>query len=301
MKNKSLVQQALDEVRGFEQSYNKFCNTLLVNQKSANTIANYGRYFASICVHYHCVAEHLTDDQIESFLAHKLRQGVSRSLFKHLVCGLRSYFRSLQLEERVVRMPKIQKTTSLPTVLNYEECKTLFAAASNNLKHCVLLTLIYSAGLRLGEVVNLKISDIDSKRMLIHIRQTKYNKDRYVPLSPLALSGLRKYFQKYRPQEYLFNGHISGSPIHRVTVEGIMRDTVKKAKISKKATPHTLRHSYATHLLEMGMNIRRVMELLGHSNIKSTMVYLHLINQAYEKAFSPFDCLYNKEHGTDKI
>ena len=297
MKNKSLVHQALEEVSGFAQSYTKFCNTLLVQQKTSNTISNYGRYFASISLHYHKLAEHLTDDEIELFLATKLREGVSRSLFKHLICGLRSYFRSLEMEEKVLRMPKLKKTTSLPVVLSQEECKRLFYSVSDNLKHSVLLSLIYSAGLRTREVINLKIKDIDSDRLFIHIRETKYNKDRYVPLSPHVLRGLRKYYQKYKPKEYLFNGRICGKPLHSRTIQGVMNSAIKKARISKKATPHTLRHSYATHLLEMGVNIRQLMDLLGHSDIKSTMVYLHVINSDSRKAFSPFDCLYDKDHG----
>lgn len=301
MKNKPLVQQALENVPGFEQSYTKFCNTLLVEQKTSATIANYSRYFAAICLHYNCVAELLTDDQIEAFLADKQRQGVSRSLFKHLVCGLRSYFRSLHLEERVVRMPRLKKSNSLPVVLSTQECKRLFHATSDNLKHCVLLSLIYSAGLRSRELVNLRIADIDSHRMLIHIRKTKYNKDRYVPLSAAVLDGLRKYYLTYAPQEYLFNGRIAGKPIHPASIRGIMREAVKKAGILKRATTHTLRHSYATHLLEMGVNIRQLMDLLGHSDIQSTMVYLHVTHWNQEKAFSPFDRLYSQSHGTDKI
>ena len=297
MKNKSLVQQAHEEVSGFAQSYTKFCNTLLVQQKSLATISNYGRYFASISLHYRKLAEHLTDDEIESYLATKLREGVSRSLFKHLICGLRSYFRSLEMEEKILRMPKIKKTTSLPVVLSQEECKRLFNSVSDNLKHCVLLSLIYSAGLRTREVINLKLKDIDSDRLFIHIRETKYNKDRYVPLSPHVLRGLRKYYQKYNPKEYLFNGRICGKPLHSRTIQGVMNSAINKARISKKATPHTLRHSYATHLLEMGVNIRQLMDLLGHSDIKSTMVYLHVINSDSPKAFSPFDCLYDKDHG----
>lgn len=293
MKNKSLVQQALDSVPSFRQSYTKFCNTLLVEQKSEETIKNYTRYFADICLTYHCLAEELTKDQIEMYLADKLRLGCSQSLFKHIVCGLRSYYRAMNLSDRIIYLPKIKKDKSLPVVLNYEECKRLFKAPGS-LKHRVLLSLIYSSGLRSKELINLKISDIDSHRMLIHIRKTKYRKERYVPLSKCILQGLRKYYKEYRPKEYVFYTR-SGRPIDRTTIEGIMRNAVKKAGIIKRATPHTLRHSYATHLIEMGVSVRRLMDLLGHSDIKSTMIYLHLINPAYEKAFSPFDKLYENQ------
>jgi len=153
---------------------------------------------------------------------------------------------------------------------------------------------MYSAGLRSCELRALRVEDIDSGRMLIHIRQSKNNKDRYVPLSELILRGLRDYYRQERPQTYLFPGRRKGCPVSSATVAQILRKAAAEAGIPKKISPHTLRHSYATHLLEMGMSILRVKELLGHTDIDTTMIYLQVMNLGNEKAFSPFDKLYSK-------
>jgi site-specific recombinase XerD len=153
---------------------------------------------------------------------------------------------------------------------------------------------MYSAGLRSCELRALRVKDIDSGRMLIHIRQSKNHKDRYVPLSDLILRGLRKYYRQKRPQDYLFPGKKDGCSLSSLTIAQILRKACSKAGIRKRVSPHTLRHTYATHLLEMGMNILRVKELLGHTDIRTTMLYLQVMNQAREKDFSPFDRIYSK-------
>jgi site-specific recombinase XerD len=162
------------------------------------------------------------------------------------------------------------------------------------LKHRVILALMYSAGLRAGELRRLKIADIDTVRMMIHIRQSKNNKDRYVPLSPLVLEGLRKYLKKYKPVEFLFNGSKKGMPISMTGVRFAFCRLKEKCRINKQANLHTLRHSYATHLLEYGMDIVSIKELLGHSRIDTTMVYLHVAKPNRTNLFSPFDRLYRK-------
>ena len=151
---------------------------------------------------------------------------------------------------------------------------------------------MYSAGLRAGEVSRLHIADVDSGRMMIHIRQSKYNKDRYVPLSPLILEGLRKYYYACQPKEYLFNGNTPGTPFSVRGMQWALREAVKKCKLQKGITLHTLRHSYATHLLEFGMDIVSIKELLGHERIETTMVYLHVARPNRSNLFSPFDRLY---------
>ncbi len=168
-------------------------------------------------------------------------------------------------------------------------------AAPELLKHRVMLSLIYSAGLRARELSKLKLADIDSERMMIHIRQSKYNKDRYIPLSPLILDGLRKYCRACNPVEYLFNGNQSGEPLSVRGMQWVLKETVKKCKLQKGITLHTLRHSYATHLLEYGMDIVTIKELLGHERIETTMVYLHVAKPNRTNLFSPFDRLYNKD------
>lgn len=184
------------------------------------------------------------------------KQKPSKSYFKHTVYGLRFLFRIHDLEDKIIKLPSLKRENKLPVVLSHKECKLLFKSG-RILKHRVLLSLIYSAGLRSKEVRNLKLSDIDDDRMMIHIRQTKYNKDRYVPLSKLMVQGLRKYIEAYHPKEYLFNGKQIGSVLSARGVQWAMKQTVKRSGISKEVTAHSLRHSYATHLLEYGMPARR--------------------------------------------
>ncbi|MFH1514019.1 MAG: tyrosine-type recombinase/integrase [bacterium] len=197
------------------------------------------------------------------------------------------------MNDKAVHLPHLKRERKLPVVLNHQECIAVFKAPEL-LKHRVLLSLIYSAGLRAGEASRLMIKDIDSGRMMIHIRQSKYNKDRYVPLSPLILHGLRKYFYACHPADYLFNGNDPGSPLSVRGMQWALREAVKKCKLQKGITLHTLRHTYATHLLEEGMDIVTIKELLGHERIETTMVYLHVAKPNRSNTFSPFDRLYKK-------
>ena len=152
--------------------------------------------------------------------------------------------------------------------------------------------LIYSAGLRSSEVIHLKISDIDFERRSIHIRRSKYNKDRILPLSDYMSIGLQKYILLERPLTWLFNGKTLGEPYSPKAISWVMREAAKTAGIAKDVTVHTLRHSYATHLIEDGLNIVTVKDLLGHSKIETTMIYLHIAQCPLVKAHSPLDTLY---------
>ena len=157
-----------------------------------------------------------------------------------------------------------------------------------------MLCLIYSAGLRSKELRNLQLRDVDFSRLMMHIRQTKYNKDRYVPLSPLVATGLKKYISAYNPKVYLFNGKSIGSKLSPRGVQWAMKESVKRAGIQKQATLHTLRHSYATHLLELGMDVDTLRKLLGHAHLSTTLIYLHVARLESSSIFSPFDSLYQK-------
>jgi site-specific recombinase XerD len=156
------------------------------------------------------------------------------------------------MEDRIIKLPSLKSSNKLPVVLSIRECKRLFKAG-RIIKHRVLLSLVYSAGLRSQEVRNLKWSDIDYDRKRIHIRQTKYNKDRYVPLSEKMILVLRKYKLAYSPKVFVFNGKMHGEVLSARGVQWAMKETLKASGINKEATIHTLRHSFATHLLEMGM------------------------------------------------
>jgi len=246
-------------------------------------------------LYFKCTPLDLSDAQINDYLL-MLRdhQNPSMSYFKHTVYGLRYMFRLVGRDDKAIRLPSINRLKTLPVVLSKQECKRLFKSPKL-LKHRILLTLIYSGGLRISEVINLKQSDLDFDRMQIHIRQSKYNKDRYVPLSKMMVRGLKVYYESVRPKTWVFNGKSYGSSYSKQAVQRIMRKQVKICGITKKATVHTLRHSYATHLLEDGLDIITIQHLLGHAAIATTMIYLHVANTVPKRAHSPLDTLYEAE------
>ena len=166
---------------------------------------------------------------------------------------------------------------------------TKILTALTNEKHKTILFLIYSAGLRVGEVVKLKADDIDSERMLIHIVQGKGRKDRFTVLSQITLNQLRKYFMLYKPEIWLFPGQDNKSHITERTVEKVFKDACKIAKIKKKVSVHSLRHSFATHLLEGGTDLRYIQELLGHTSTKTTEIYTHVSQKSLRNISSPLD------------
>jgi integrase/recombinase XerD len=246
-------------------------------------------------IHFEALPEHVHEDEINEYLVALARdpKSPSRSSFKHMVYGLRYYYRLIGMNKKAIALPALKKDTKLPIILNRTELKELFSAPTL-LKQRIVLTLIYSAGLRGQEVINLKISDIDFERMTIHIRQSKYKKDRIVPLSPTMAIGLKKYLKAENPHNWLFNGKEADG---RYSVKGlswVMRENLKKTSIIKSVNLHTLRHTYATHLLEEGVNIVTLKDLLGHSEITTTMIYLHIAQCEHVKAHSPLDTLYGR-------
>ncbi|MCY7352215.1 MAG: tyrosine-type recombinase/integrase [Cytophagaceae bacterium] len=181
------------------------------------------------------------------------------------------------------------KERQLPVVLNSDEITRIFAQLKN-LKHRTVLMLIYSAGLRISEAINLKIKDIDSKRMQIRIEQSKGKKDRYTLLSQKALLLLREYYQEYKPVNYLFEGQ--DSPTYSAkSIQLILKRACEQAGIKKHVTVHTLRHSFATHLLENGTDLRYIQLLLGHESSKTTEIYTHLTTKGFDQIKSPLDSL----------
>ena len=295
LKTSRIIDLAKREVNDFATMFQRLEQKVLLGGLSDSTLLNYGRCIAKISLHFKCIPIHLDEEQINGYLQHLLiGQKPSRSYFKHTVYGLRFLFRMYDLEDRIIKLPALKRDNKLPVVLSTKECKALFAAG-RILKHRVLLCLIYSAGLRSKEARNLRIADVDFDRLAIHIRQTKYNKDRYVPLSPLMVKGLHKYIAAYNPKEFLFNGKDVGSKLSARGVQWTMRETLKRAGIHKEATVHTLRHSYATHLLEYGMDIDTLRQLLGHEHLTTTLIYLHVARLQGSQRFSPFDKIYRSE------
>ncbi|MGJ8762329.1 MAG: tyrosine-type recombinase/integrase [Polaribacter sp.] len=195
------------------------------------------------------------------------------------------FFKGIEINLLNIERPKKEK--KLPAVLSVAEIKAIFNNLTN-LKHKTLLSLLYSGGLRIGEALNLKVDDIDSKRMLIHIKQAKGKKDRYTLLSYSFLILLREYYLAYKPKVFLFEGQ-NGHKYSGASAQAVLKKALKNTKITKKVTLHTLRHSFATHLLENGTDIRYIQELLGHSSPKTTMIYTHVTKTSLKNIKNPFD------------
>jgi site-specific recombinase XerD len=292
----TLVEQACHEIPGFRKLYEELQEKMVLSGQVTSTLSNYARKLAHLSLHFRMLPQDINEKEINKYLVALARKSKTPSLsdFKFTIYGLRYCYRMLGMPGKAIKLPSLRHEHKLPVVLNYQECIALFKAPAL-LKHRVLLSLIYSAGLRAQEASRLKLGDIDSGRMMIHIRRSKNNKDRYVPLSPLILTGLRKYYHACQPVDYLFNGHEPGSPMSIRGMQWALREAVKKCKLQKGISLHTLRHSYATHLLEFGMDIISIKELLGHERIQTTMVYLHVAKPIRSNLFSPFDRLYKKE------
>ena len=262
--------------------------------QSESTLQNYARSLAKVALYFDTNPIELPDERINDYLI-LLRDthNPSASYFKHTVYGLRYAFRLIGREDRAIRLPAIKRINDLPVVLSRAECKQLFAAPKL-LKHRILLCLIYSAGLRIGEVARLEQRDLDFDRNTIHIRRSKYGKSRYVPLSERLVPGLRKYYHAVRPVKFVFNGKTTAAPFSHKGIQWTLREAVRVCGFQKPVTVHTLRHSCATHLLEDGVDIQSLMELLGHEHVQTTMIYLHVARVERGAVHSPFDTLYPK-------
>jgi integrase/recombinase XerD len=220
-----------------------------------------------------------------------LKRGNSHSYQNQVVNALRLYFRIIQAPLFATgELIRPRREHKLPPVLNKSEVKAILNALYNT-KHRAMLSLIYSSGLRSGELLSLKPADIDSERMLISVRKSKGNRDRTVPLSRKVLEMLREYYRRYRPVVWLFEGQHAGMPYDERSLQQVMKQAVRKAGIKKPVTLHWLRHSYATHLLESGTDIRYIQELLGHKSSKTTEIYTHVSNRMLGMIRSPFDSL----------
>ncbi len=290
----TIVEQAIVLVPEFEKVVRKLEQQVTLRGQSLSTLKNYIRRIALFVVHFGKLPEQIDPEEINEFLVSLARdpKSPSRSSFKHMVYGLRYYYRLLGMNKNAIALPSLKGDTQLPVILNQRELKELLAAPSL-LKQRIVLALIYSAGLRGQEVINLKISDVDFERKSIHIRQSKYKKDRVVPLAESMAVGWKKYLAAENPHVWLFNGK---EPDGRYSVRGlswIMRENLKKTSIKKDVSLHSLRHSYVTHLLEQGLNIVTLKELLGHADITTTMIYLHVAQCPLIKPHSPLDTLYN--------
>lgn len=216
---------------------------------------------------------------------------LSFSYQNQLVNSVKLFFREIEKSRIVIEeLQRPRREHKLPNVLSKQEVK-LILEASTNIKHRMMLSMIYACGLRRSELINLKSTDIDSKRHLLIIRNAKGRKDRVVPISDKLITSLREYFVKYRPQTWLFEGQNKGEQYSETSLQKVLHNAVTDAGVIKPVTLHWLRHSYATHLLESGTDLRYIQELLGHKSSKTTEIYTHVTEKSLQNIKSPFDDL----------
>lgn len=273
-------------------SIDDFKKLLTIKRYSYRTIKSYSYALKSFFSHFeHKNHENINPSDIEQFINKMvLDYNISQSYQKLLVGAIKLFYNELLRKNYKLNYLYPDRTEKkLPIVLDKTEVQLLLNSVQN-LKHKTVLSMIYSAGLRLGEVIEMKLNDIDSKRMLIRIVRGKGKKDRYVMLSEKLLILLREYYKEYKPKVYLFEGQ-KGDKYSARSVQAIFKDAIRRAKINKKASVHTLRHSFATHLLESGTDIRIIQQLLGHSSIKTTQIYTQISSSKISEIISPFDSL----------
>lgn len=294
----SNVQRACTTLPGFRQSYEKFCRELVLKQYAIGTVNGYSSKIAAISLYYGKLPEELSNDQIKDYLHHLLvsHPEASKSMFEHTIVGLRCYYKLLGFDSRLMSLPPIRSRKKLPKVLSQRETLALLSCGKD-VRQKAILGMLYSCGIRVGELCRLRLEDIDRERMSVHIRQSKGGKDRYVPLSKNMVRVLQVYYKQYKPLNYLFC--CSQSRVKQLSVKEVS-DILHLARIgagiSKRVHCHMLRHSYATHLLEMGESILGVQLLLGHSQLKTTLVYLDIANLEDKRRFSPLDVLLENSH-----
>lgn len=279
--------------------YYRFEQSVVITGRSTSLLQNYSFQLAKMALHFNLVPTDVETEDVNDYLYLLIKRQTtpSESLFKFIVYSLRYMYRLYGLEDKLIALPKLKREKKLPVILSREEVIRLIAAAGST-KHRVLFLLLYGCGLRCEEARSVKINDLDFDRRMLHVRNGKGGKQRYVPLSQILMDAIVEYLREDHRGEYLlgraytykrqdadprFSGRAGGLAIH---------NACKRAAIKKRVSAHTLRHTYATHLLEDGLDIVSIKELLGHSNIETTMLYLHVAQCDRYRAFSPLDTLY---------
>ncbi|WP_204273786.1 site-specific tyrosine recombinase/integron integrase [Draconibacterium mangrovi] len=269
----------------------------LLKQKrySESTIRSYCAYFKDF-IHHFCNTDldRLTQEQINNYILSLVQnEKISASQQNQRINAIKFYYERVKTgERRLFSIERPRKSKQLPKVLSKEEIQNIILNC-NNIKHKCILSLIYSAGLRRSELIKLKLTDIHSDRGLIRIESAKGQKDRYSLLSSSLLKLLRVYYKQYRPQYWLFEGQSPGQPYSAGTIGKILKEASLKAGIRNRVTPHMLRHSFATHLLEQGTDLRYIQELLGHGSSKTTEIYTHVSKRYIEGIKNPLDDIFS--------
>ena len=266
-----------------------FVKIMEVKRYSKNTVDSYSSIVKMAQQYFQSPLNKVDETALHKyfyFMVHTKK--ISYSYQKQIALALKLYYKEMfNANINLEFLFPSRKPEKLPIIISKTEVDNIINNA-NNIKHKSMIALTYSAGLRIGELINLKIVDIDSSRMIIHVKAAKGNKDRIVPLSEKLLKMLRQYYKEYSPKAYLFEGQ-KGGKYSSSSFGKLLKSACKKAKINKNITAHTLRHSYATHLLEKGTDIRVIQKLLGHNSIKTTMIYTQVTIPTLLNVTSPFD------------
>lgn len=258
---------------------------------SVNTKNAYVRYVCDLLRHSGKPPSAINSDDVTRYLSHmESSRHSSASTINLAYNGIKFFFKHIAIGPDLPRIERVRRDRSVPLVLSREEVRLILDAALH-IKHKCILTLIYSAGLRVGETAKLTPSDIDRDRHTIRVHQGKGRKDRYTILSDQALKLIDKYQSVFATQTYLFEGDAPGKPIAVRTIQMIFKRALHYSGVQKPASVHTLRHSFATHLLEQGTSLQYIQQLLGHNSIKTTLIYTHVTNEALTRVRSPMDTL----------
>lgn len=267
---------------------------LVLQRYSENSILNYKsalKSFLQIAAQKFNSPNEMSVAEIEKYVYWKIeKHAISPSYQRMIVASIGKFYQLVVgVDLNLKHLYPSRKIHALPKYLSVNEVKRMIDLTTNQ-KHKCIIKLLYGCGLRLSELLNLKITDIDSGNMVIHIRKSKGNKDRVVMLSNQLLEDLRVYFSRYKPKEYLIEGQ-GGGVYSEKSVQNVVKDAARRAGIKKQVAPHILRHSFATHLLENGTDIRYIQQLLGHSSIKTTEIYTHITDISKSKIKSPLEFL----------
>ncbi len=274
------------------QLIQRMIGDMKIRHLSPSTSASYARHVTKFSQFMAKPLSQATTEDIRLFQLDMIEnRKLAWSSFNQAVCSLRFFYRiTLPQPWGVTMIPFGKKRKRLPSVLCAQEVEALLQCTHNR-KHRTLFTLLYATGLRISEATNLQVTDIDSQRMLLKVTQGKGNKMRFVPISPRLVAALREYWSEFRPKTFLFPGQSSKWPLGQGSIQEAIKVMARKAKITKLVTPHTLRHSYATALLEAGVDLLTISRLLGHASFTTTMIYLHVRQPHLQSAPSPLDWL----------
>ena len=296
---KSIFDQIPSEAKIYVE---KMMNTLLAVNYSNATMRNYCNAFTQFLKHFNFKnPAEIENEAIVAYLGTLMANGLSASTAHTMVNGIQFYYNQVIGNIHFqIKLPRAKKEKKLPTVLSMAECMNLFKAVDNP-KHKLLLLIGYGAGLRVSEIVNLKWNDILIAEHKIHIKNAKGMKDRMVMLPYSIVKTLEIYKQTYNVKNYLFEGQFAGEPYSTRSAQQIMKQALAKSGLQKTASMHTLRHSFATHLLENGTDIRYIQQFLGHASIKTTTIYTHLTSKIVDKIQSPLDQLVSKVNKKDDL